>query len=80
MAESQPPFQRESSHPESADGWEDSNMDGQGEDEEWPSEDEKWPSDDGDGEKGPGFQIDEDIIFARNDKGYKSVKSDNIKH
>ena len=48
-------------------------MDGGGdEDEEWPDEDEEE-------EYKGGIDMD-DIIITKNDKGYKAVKSDNIKH
>ena len=59
----------ESAHDE----WEDSNMDGGGD------EDEEWPDDDEEEEYKGGIDMD-DIIITKNDKGYKAVKSDNIKH
>ena len=59
----------ESAHDE----WEDSNMDGGG------AEDEEWPDEDEEEEYKGGIDMD-DIIITKNDKGYKAVKSDNIKH
>lgn len=65
----------ESAHDE----WEDSNMDGGGDDDEgWPDEgDDEWP--DEEEEYKGGIDMD-DIIITKTDKGYKAVKSDNIKH